>query len=68
MIWSDGFEAYRWAREHPMNPVRLVLTMSLATSLGVLDGIDPLPPVDIDDTALTVVHTRQYIDAVREAG
>jgi len=68
VIWSDGFEAYRWAREHPMNPVRLVLTMSLATSLGVLDGIDPLPPVDIDDTALTVVHTRQYIDAVREAG
>ncbi|WP_161927367.1 acetoin utilization protein AcuC [Gordonia crocea] len=68
VIWSDGFEAYRWAREHPMNPVRLVLTMSLASSLGVLDGIDPVPPLAIDDTSLTVVHTQHYIDAVRAVG
>lgn len=68
MIWSEGFEAYRWASEHPMNPVRLALTMSLATSLGVLDGIDPIPPLDIDDDQLRVVHTRNYIQAVREMG
>ncbi|MFT3900199.1 MAG: acetoin utilization protein AcuC [Gordonia sp. (in: high G+C Gram-positive bacteria)] len=68
VIWSDGFEAYRWARTHPMNPVRLALTMSLASSLGVLDGVDPVPPLDIDDQMLRVVHTQHYIDAVRAAG
>ncbi|NNG96890.1 acetoin utilization protein AcuC [Gordonia araii NBRC 100433] len=51
-----------------MNPVRLALTMSLAGSLGVLDGVDPIPPLDIDDDLLRVVHTRNYIDAVREVG
>ena len=51
-----------------MNPIRLALTMSLATSLGVLDDVDPLEPLDIDDTALTRVHSQHYIDAVRAVG
>ncbi len=51
-----------------MNPVRLALTMSLAKSLGVLDDVDPLEPLDIDDTALTRVHSQHYIDAVRAVG
>jgi acetoin utilization protein AcuC len=42
--------------------------MSLAKSLGVLDDVDPLEPLDIDDTALTRVHSQHYIDAVRAVG
>lgn len=51
-----------------MNPIRLALTMSLAKSLGVLDGVDSLAPLDIDDAALTRVHSQHYIDAVRAVG
>lgn len=68
VIWSEDFLSYRWAYTHPMNPVRLALTMTLAQSLGVLDGVDTTPPLDIDDDALTVVHTREYIGAVRAVG
>lgn len=68
VIWSEDFLAYRWAHTHPMNPVRLALTMTLARSLGVLDGVEVRPPEKIDDSALTVVHTQDYIDAVRAVG
>lgn len=68
VIWSEDFLAYRWTPTHPMNPVRLALTMSLAQDLGVLYGIELAPPRDIDDTALRVVHTQDYIDAVRAVG
>ena len=49
---------------HPMNPIRLALTMSLATSLGVLDDVDPLAPLDID-VPPSPGCTASIIDAVR---
>ncbi|MFT4126919.1 MAG: acetoin utilization protein AcuC [Gordonia sp. (in: high G+C Gram-positive bacteria)] len=68
VIWSEDYLAYKWAHTHPMNPVRLALTMSLAQSLGILDDADIVAPRSIDDDALTVVHSRDYIDAVRAVG
>lgn len=68
VIWSEDFLSYRWAHTHPMNPVRLALTMTLAQSLGVLDGVDLAAPPPIDDDQLAVVHSRDYIDAVRAVG
>ena len=68
VIWSEEFLSYRWAHTHPMNPVRLALTMTLAQSLGVLDDVDVAEPLAIGDDALTVVHSQDYIDAVRAVG
>lgn len=68
VIWSEDYLTYRWAHTHPMNPVRLALTMTLAQSLGVLDDIETAPPLDIDDDALTVIHSQDYVDAVRAVG
>ncbi len=68
VIWSDEFLDYKWAYTHPMSPVRLALTMDLARSLGVLDGVDPVPPLPVDDEILRTVHTQGYIDAVRAVG
>lgn len=68
VIWSEDFLSYKWAHTHPMNPVRLALTMSLARDLGVLDEVETTAPLDIDDDALRVVHTNDYIEAVRAVG
>jgi len=68
VIWSEEFLEYKWAYTHPMSPIRLALTMSLAGSLGVLDGVDPAPPLPVDDDVLRTVHTPGYIDAVRAVG
>ncbi|MGB3302027.1 acetoin utilization protein AcuC [Gordonia sp. (in: high G+C Gram-positive bacteria)] len=56
---------YKWAHTHPMSPVRLALTMSLARSFGVLDDVETVEPLPVDDKLLTTVHTQPYVDAVR---
>jgi len=65
-IWDDRYLAYDFG-DHPMNPVRLDLTIRLARELGVLDGLDILPPVEADETALRTVHDADYLAAVRRA-
>ncbi|WP_290853675.1 acetoin utilization protein AcuC [Gordonia sp. (in: high G+C Gram-positive bacteria)] len=65
IIWSEHYMDYKWAYTHPMSPVRLALTMSLARSLGVLDDVELSEPLGIDDSVLTTVHSQGYVDAVR---
>ncbi|MGH8960539.1 MAG: acetoin utilization protein AcuC [Jatrophihabitantaceae bacterium] len=66
-IWDEGYLAYDFG-EHPMNPVRLELTIRLARELGVLDRLDVVPPKPADEQQLLTVHAADYIDAVRTAG
>ena len=40
VVWDDSLLGYDMGDDHPLHPVRLGLTMRLATGLGVLDGID----------------------------
>jgi acetoin utilization protein AcuC len=70
VVWDDALAAYDFGPSHPLAPVRVVLTMALARSLGVLD----LPNVTLSGTTpatddlLRLVHQAGYIDAVRRAG
>jgi acetoin utilization protein AcuC len=68
VVWTDELLAYDLG-DHPLDPVRVELTMALATDLGVLarDGVTVVEPVPADDAALTLVHTPAYLDAVRAA-
>ncbi|MBJ7288403.1 acetoin utilization protein AcuC [Williamsia sp.] len=68
IVWSEDFLRYRWGESHPMNPIRLALTMSLAHGLGVLDGVEMRAPASAGDALLETVHRREYIAAVRAAG
>ncbi|WP_309081056.1 acetoin utilization protein AcuC [Zhihengliuella sp.] len=67
VIWSDALLEYRFSETHPMDPVRLDLTVRLARGLGIweresLTVVEPrLATVD----ELATVHDRDYIDAVR---
>ena len=55
--------------DHPLDPVRVELTIALARELGVLDrpGVRMVAPEPADDAALTRVHDPAYLDAVRAA-
>lgn len=68
VVWSPELLGYKHSTEHPMSPRRLDLTMSLATELGVLDGVEMLDPGTASDEELLRVHTSRYIDAVKDAG
>ncbi len=67
VVWDPAMLAYRLSAEHPLNPLRLDLTMALATELGVLDGVALYRPEPADDLVLQTVHTPDYIAAVKAA-
>ena len=67
IVWDEGLLGYDLGGAHPLNPVRLDLTIRLARSLGVLDGVTMLPPEPCPDEELRRIHTASYLDAVKSA-
>jgi acetoin utilization protein AcuC len=67
VFWDERLTSYDFGPEHPMNPVRVELTMALARDLGVLDapGVTVEGFAPADDDLLRLVHDPAYIDAVR---
>ncbi|MEU5940075.1 acetoin utilization protein AcuC [Micromonospora sp. NPDC047548] len=68
VVWDEALLAYDMG-EHPLNPVRVELTVALARELGVLDrpGVRMVRPAPADEALLTRVHQPDYLDAVRAA-
>ncbi|HEV7711647.1 MAG TPA: acetoin utilization protein AcuC [Asanoa sp.] len=68
VVWDEDLLAYDMG-DHPLDPVRVELTIALARELGVLDrpGVRIVKPTPADDAALTRVHRADYLDAVRAA-
>jgi acetoin utilization protein AcuC len=68
VVWNEALLDYDLG-DHPLDPVRVELTMALARELGVLDrpGVRLEAPAPADDAALLRVHTAEYLDAVRAA-
>ncbi len=66
VVWDDAYLTYDFG-DHPMNPIRLDLTIRLARELGVLDRVDVIPPVAADERQLLAVHDADYLAAVRTA-
>ncbi|MEV4637112.1 acetoin utilization protein AcuC [Actinoplanes sp. NPDC049548] len=68
VVWDEALLAYDMG-DHPLNPVRVELTMALARELGVLTrpGVRMVVPRPADDAALTRIHRADYLEAVRLA-
>ncbi|MBU8859578.1 MULTISPECIES: acetoin utilization protein AcuC [unclassified Micromonospora] len=68
VVWDEALLGYDMG-DHPLDPVRVELTMALARELGVLDrpGVRLVKPEPADDALLTRVHDPAYLDAVRSA-
>lgn len=65
LVWDPGFAAYRFSPEHPFNPRRLALTVSLLEEMRLLEGTTVVPPRAATDEELLQVHAAEYIAAVR---
>jgi acetoin utilization protein AcuC len=66
--WDRRLLEYDFGSSHPLNPVRVELTMALAEQLGVLARLDVTDFELASDELLQLVHTRRYIEAVKQAG
>ncbi len=62
-----GYDFGSW---HPMKPIRLQLTIDLIRAYGLdaADGLDVVAPAAATDEQLRLVHSADYIAAVRAAG
>src|SRR5690242_8656498 len=68
VVWDQALLAYDMG-DHPLNPVRVELTMALARELGILDrsGVQLITPQPATESDLLRVHRADYLDAVRLA-
>ncbi|MCP2256811.1 acetoin utilization protein AcuC [Streptoalloteichus tenebrarius] len=67
IVWDAAFLGYDLGGDHPLDPIRLDLTMRMATAFGLLDGVETVPPRPATDDELERVHTPAYVAAVRAA-
>jgi acetoin utilization protein AcuC len=75
VVFDESLTAYDFGPAHPMNPVRVDLTIRLARSLAILDadsvdgdGLVAVPAPDATDDDLLVIHDAELIEAVRRSG
>src|SRR5579862_672609 len=57
--------AYRLAEDHPLQPLRVKLTVETIERLGLVEYAELLPPRAASDSELGLVHAREYVDLVR---
>jgi len=72
VVYDSSLTGYDFGASHPMNPMRVDLTVRLAESLGVLaDGVGPgtrvVPAPFASEADLLVVHDPELIEAVRRS-
>ncbi|MDB4948988.1 MAG: histone deacetylase [Gemmatimonadetes bacterium] len=67
LIWDPALTGYFFHPDHPFNPKRLELTVSLIEAMGLVDGGDHrvVPPRAATDAELLRVHSPEYVDAVK---
>jgi acetoin utilization protein AcuC len=67
LIWDPAVTGYRLRPDHPFNPKRLELTVSLIEALELVDGERNVvvPPRVATEEELLRVHSREYVEAVK---
>jgi acetoin utilization protein AcuC len=66
LYYSDRFLKYNFGPEHPLNPMRLSLSYKLMEESGLIDErTEVLEPNPATEEELHLVHTLEYIEAVR---
>ncbi|WP_411072137.1 acetoin utilization protein AcuC [Streptomyces sp. cmx-4-25] len=67
LMWDEAVTQYDFGSEHPMDPVRLALTMSLVRAYGLDRAVDVVAAKPAGDSTLRLVHREDYVTAVRAA-
>jgi acetoin utilization protein AcuC len=70
LVYAPEIVAYDHGPDHPLKPVRVMLTRELIRAYGLVDGqrVEEVPARLATDDELRLVHTDRYLDVVRRAG
>ncbi|WP_406137509.1 acetoin utilization protein AcuC [Streptomyces sp. NBC_01089] len=67
LMWDEAVTKYDFGPGHPMDPVRLALTMGLVRAYGLDGAVDVVAARPAGESTLRLVHRADYLDAVRAA-
>ncbi|UED84946.1 acetoin utilization protein AcuC [Streptomyces profundus] len=67
LLWDEKVTHYNFGPGHPMDPVRLTLTMALVEALGLDRRIAVSGASPADEATLRTVHQPDYVSAVQRA-
>ncbi|MBH5336264.1 acetoin utilization protein AcuC [Streptomyces pactum] len=67
LMWDEAVTGYNFGAGHPMDPVRLALTMRLVETFGLDRAVRVVAAPPAGDSTLRLVHRADYIAAVRGA-
>jgi acetoin utilization protein AcuC len=70
LSWDEKLTGYDFGPQHPLAPIRVKLTIELATAFGVLasEHVNVQAAHPVSDVELELVHDPGYLAAVRYAG
>ncbi len=66
-VYSKDILRYRFSNDHPFNQMRLKLTTELLQDSGFLTADHIIKPRIATDEELALIHTYDYIQAIRHA-
>ena len=64
LVFDERLIDYDFGPSHPLNPVRVALTIQLARELGVLERLDLVSAEPCSDDQLAGVHAPAYVERV----
>ena len=66
LVWTPELAGYRFRPGHPLDPLRLELTVELIRATGLVGAGQPIvAPGAVTDDDLLTVHEPAYVEAVR---
>ncbi|ANW19729.1 acetoin utilization protein AcuC [Streptomyces clavuligerus] len=66
-MWDEAVTAYDFGSSHPMDPVRLALTMELVRAYGLDRALRVVAAKPAGESTLRLIHRADYVAAVRAA-
>lgn len=67
-IYSEDYQGYSFSPDHPFNQLRVKLTYDLLQKGGFIHPSQIIPPRMATDEEIALIHTEEYINAVKRAG
>ena len=66
LVYGDELMKHHLSDQHPLQPIRVKLTMDLIRSTGLIEHCHLLPPRRATIKELELVHSPEYVDLVRK--
>jgi acetoin utilization protein AcuC len=65
LVWGEAFMAYRLSEDHPLQPLRVKLTVDLIRELGLDALAELVEPRLASDEEIALCHAPAYVELVR---